>query len=75
MSNANVSKAEKKAEAVKRLQALHIFPNAVRAFRGGRVMVSEAPLGALYELNAEERQMVSIFWAILISGLLVILSR
>jgi len=61
MSKANVSKAEKKAEAVKRLQALYIFPNAIRAFRGGRVMVSEAPFGALYDLNDEQKQMVSDF--------------
>lgn len=58
---ANVSKAEKKAEAVKRMQALRIFPNAVRAFRGGRVMVSEPPFGGLYELNEEEQKMVSGF--------------
>ena len=58
----NVSREIKKEEAIKRMKAMHIIPNAIKQFKNDDiVMVSEPPLGGLYWLNYEEKKMVHEF--------------
>ena len=58
----NVSREIKKEEAIKRMRAMHIIPDAIKQFKNDDVvMVSEPPLGGLYWLNDEEKEMVSKF--------------
>lgn len=47
-------------EAVERMHLLGVMPSVVRKFKNhGIVMVSEPPFGGLYELDDEEKKMVS----------------
>lgn len=58
----NVSREIKKAEAIKRMKAMGLFPDAIKQFKNADiVMVSEPPLGGLYWLNDEEKEMVRKF--------------
>lgn len=52
----------KKAEAIQRMQMLKMMPEAIKAFSDqGTVMVSERPLGVLYELDDSVKKIVSDF--------------
>lgn len=58
----NITREVKKQEAIKRLKALGIISNAIGQFkRDDIVMVSEPPMGGLYWLNDEEKEMVRQF--------------
>ena len=58
----NVSREDKKEEAIKRMRAMHVFNDAIKQFaEDDTVMVSEPPLGGLYWLNEEQKQMVQDF--------------
>lgn len=57
-----VSREIKKEEAIKRMRAMHIIPDAIKQFKNDDVvMVSEPPLGGLYWLNDEEKEMMRKF--------------
>lgn len=57
-----VSREIKKVEAIKRMKAMGLFPDAIKQFKNADiVMVSEPPLGGLYWLNDEEKEMVRKF--------------
>ena len=57
-----VSREIKKEEAIKRMRAMHIIPDAIKQFKNDDVvMVSEPPFGGLYWLNDEEKKMVHEF--------------
>lgn len=58
----NITREAKKQEAIKRLKALGIISNAIGQFKSSdTVMVSEPPMGGLYWLNDEEKEMVRQF--------------
>ena len=58
----NVSREDKKVEAIKRMRAMKIFPDAIKQFaEDDVVMVSEPPIGGLYWLNDEQKKMVQDF--------------
>lgn len=58
----SVSREIKKVEAIKRMRAMGVFPDAIKQFKNADiVMVSEPPLGGLYWLNDEEKEMVHKF--------------
>ena len=58
----NVSREIKKEEAIKRMRAMNIYSDAIKQFKNADiVMVSEPPLGGLFWLNDEEKEMVSKF--------------
>lgn len=58
----NVSREIKKVEAIKRMKAMGIFPDAIKQFKNSDIiMVSEPPLGGLFWLNDEEKEMVRKF--------------
>ena len=58
----NVAREIKKAEAIKRMKAMGIIPDAIKQFAEEDViMVSEPPLGGLFWLNDEEKKMVQDF--------------
>lgn len=58
----NIERGKKKIEAVKRLVMLDIFGDAIEQFeKFDTVMVSEPPMGGLYWLNDEEKEMVAEF--------------
>ena len=60
----NVSRENKKVEAIKRMKTLNIYSEAIRQFKDEDiVMVSEPPFGGLYWLNDEEKRMVADFEA------------
>ena len=49
-------------EAVKRMKALHIYDDAINQFiKDGVVMVSEPPLGGLYWIDDDLKQLVQQF--------------
>ena len=55
-----MSKEKQKAEALKRMKYLKVFPEAIRLFEEkGTVMVSEG--GILFEANEEQKKMISSF--------------
>ena len=57
-----VSREIKKVEAIKRMKAMNIYSDAIKQFKNADiVMVSEPPLGGLFWLNDEEKEMVSKF--------------
>ncbi len=57
-----VSREEKKIEAIKRLKAMGVIPDAINQFKeSDTVMVSENPYGFLYWLNDEQKKLVSDF--------------
>ena len=58
----NIPRETKKAEAIKRLNAISIIDDAINQFiSDDTVMVSENPFGALYWLNDAQREIVSNF--------------
>ena len=58
----NISREIKKEEAIKRMKAMNIYSDAIKQFKNADiVMVSEPPLGGLFWLNDEEKEMVSKF--------------
>ena len=57
-----ISREIKKVEAIKRMKAMNIYSDAIKQFKNDDiVMVSEPPLGGLFWLNDEEKEMVSKF--------------
>ena len=57
-----ISREIKKEEAIKRMKAMNIYSDAIKQFKNADiVMVSEPPLGGLFWLNDEEKEMVSKF--------------
>ena len=57
-----ISREIKKVEAIKRMKAMNIYSDAIKQFKNADiVMVSEPPLGGLFWLNDEEKEMVSKF--------------
>ena len=58
----NVSMEEKKLEAICRMKKLHIWSQAIKEFeKHGLVLVTEPPIGAVYELEPELREEVKKF--------------
>ena len=58
----NITKEEKKKEAVKRMQKLNIMPNAIKQFiNSNTLMISKSLFGTLCWLNEEEKEMVKKF--------------
>ena len=56
----NISREEKKAEAIQRMKALGIVPGVIKEFeRYDIVEVTEPPLGGLYYLNEDQKKMVA----------------
>jgi hypothetical protein len=57
-----VSKENKKAEAIKRMKVLNIFPQTIQQFkRSNLVSYSEPPMGANYWLDDEQVKLVKEF--------------
>ena len=57
-----ISREIKKEEAIKRMKTMNIYSDAIKQFKNADiVMVSEPPLGGLFWLNDEEKEMVSKF--------------
>ena len=57
-----ISREIKKVEAIKRLKAMEIIPEAIRQFEeDDLVNVSENPYGMLYWLDDEQKEMVEEF--------------
>lgn len=57
-----ITKEMKKEEAIKRMKALDIINDAIEQFKNDDiVMVTEPPLGGLYWLTDEEKEMVRKF--------------
>ncbi len=62
MKDMIISRERKVEEAVKRMKKLHIIPDAIRQFKSsGTVMVSEPPLGALFWVDDEQKQLIKQF--------------
>lgn len=58
----NVLRDEKRMEAIKRMKKMNIFNNAIKQFAEDHaVMMSEPPIGGLYYLNTEQKEMVQDF--------------
>lgn len=58
----NVSRADKKKEAIKRMEVLDIYSEAIRQFeKEGYINCSEPPYGANYWLDDEQRKIVREF--------------
>ena len=58
----NISKEEKKMEAVVRMEALGIFPEIVKQFEAaGHVSISEPPFGAFYWAEGEDLERIRDF--------------
>ena len=71
----NVSREDKKVEAIKRMRAMKIFPDAIKQFaEDDVVMVSEPPIGGLYWLNDEQKKMVQDFYLLFIHSYLFLLN-
>ena len=57
-----ISLSEKKAEAIKRMKILGIFPDAIEQFeKDDLVSISEPPYGALYWLDKKTKRQVARF--------------
>lgn len=57
-----ISRSEKKIEAIKRLKAIGIIPDAIKQFEeNDTVMVSENPFGFLYTIDDEQAKLVKEF--------------
>ena len=57
-----VSLEEKKAEAVKRMKMLGIFPETIKQFeRDSKVSVSKPPLGAFFWVDDEDKKRIAEF--------------
>ena len=62
MRETKVPRERKVEEAVRRMKKLGIINDAIKQFKkDGTVMYSEPPLGALYWLNDEQKQLVKEF--------------
>lgn len=58
----NISREEKKAEAIKRMRKLGIWNQAIREFKDHDiVLVTEPPIGAVYTLEDELKDRVAEF--------------
>ncbi len=58
----NVLREDKRLEAIKRMKKMNLFAPAIKQFAEDHlVMVSEPPIGGLYWLNAEQKEMVDAF--------------
>lgn len=58
----NISRVEKKQEAIKRMKVLDIFAESIRQFeQDGMLSCSEPPFGANYHLNDEQKKIVRQF--------------
>ena len=58
----NVSRIEKKMEAIKRMEVLDIYSETIRQFeKDGLISYSEPPLGTNYWLTEEQRKIVREF--------------
>lgn len=54
----------KQMEAVRRMQSMHIMPDAIKLFRDeNKVLVSENPYGFMYQANQEQSQLIADFEA------------
>lgn len=62
MSEMKVSMEEKKAEAIRRMKLMGIYEETINQFaEQGLVSLSEAPLGAFYWANEEEKKQIAEF--------------
>lgn len=57
----NISIEEKKAEAIRRMKMLGIFPETIKQFEAGYVSRSEPPFGAYYWVEGEELEALQKF--------------
>ena len=57
----NISIEEKKAEAIRRMKMLGIFPETIKQFDAGYVSRSEPPFGAYYWVEGEELEALRKF--------------
>jgi hypothetical protein len=58
----NVSRVDKKKEAIKRMEVLDIYSETIRQFEyEGLISYSEPPLGANYWFTTEQREIVKKF--------------
>lgn len=57
----NISIEEKKAEAIRRMKMLGIFPETIKQFEAGYVSRSEPPFGAYYWVEGEELEALRKF--------------
>lgn len=57
----NISIEEKKAEAIRRMKMLGIFPETIKQFEAGYVSRSEPPFGAYYWVDGEELEALRKF--------------
>ena len=58
----NVLREDKRLEAIKRMKKMNLFAPAIKQFAEDHlVMVSEPPIGGLYWLNTEQKEMVDAF--------------
>ena len=58
----NISKEEKKAEAIVRMKMLGIFPETIQQFEtDDQVSISEPPFGAFYWLEGENLDRIRRF--------------
>lgn len=58
---AKVPVSEKKAEAIKRMKYLGIFPETIKQFDDGYISMSEPPVGAYYWVEGEDLQRIREF--------------
>ena len=55
----NISIEEKKAEAIRRMKMLEIFPETIRQFeKENLISVSEPPFGAFYWADEEQQEII-----------------
>jgi hypothetical protein len=58
----NISRVDKKKEAIRRMEVLDIYSETIRQFEyEGLISYSEPPLGANYWLTTEQREIVKKF--------------
>lgn len=58
----NISKEEKKIEALARMKALRIYPETIRQFKDeGYISISEPPVGAFYWAEGEDLAKIKEF--------------
>lgn len=57
----NIPIEKKKQEAINRMNALGIFPETIKQFKGGMVSYSEPPLCANYWLDDDQKKIVKGF--------------
>ena len=58
----NISREEKKIEAINRMKMMKIIPDAIKQFKNSdKIMVSEPPIGGLYYIEPELQEFVNNF--------------